>query len=206
MVQAIKTRKYVDLADLLPEALREMQFDEAKETKAKDEARKKKFTISSTLDWSVAFSTYMAVTSHFDPSRAFALSAYQSIVLNLARDVGGQAWLRYDKVFRQAAAVNPGLDWHRREQDIWFTSATTPFGSTQRGPSQSGSPPSQRARVNPDEICIKWNQGRCNFPACKFRHVCFLCQGAHITHRCYRYQPTEGAQQSGALGSSSRAK
>ena len=106
MVQAIKTRKYVGLADLLLEALREMQFDEAIETIAK----KKKFTISSTLVWTVAFLTYMTVTSHFDPSWAFVLSAYQSIVLNLARDMGGQAWLSHDKVFRQAAAVNPGLD------------------------------------------------------------------------------------------------
>ena len=116
----------MDLADLLLEALHEMQFDEAKETKAKDEAKKKKFTISPTLDWSVAFSTFMAVTSYFYPSWAFALLAFQSIVLNLARDVGGQAWLIYDKVFRQAAAVNPGLDWHKREQDIWFMSVAAP--------------------------------------------------------------------------------
>ena len=109
MVQAIKAGKYVDLADLLPEALREMQLDDTKETKAKDETKRMRYSINSTLDWSVAFATYMAVASHFNPSRAFALVAYESIVLNLARDVGGQAWLRYDKVFRQAAAVNPGL-------------------------------------------------------------------------------------------------
>ena len=38
MVQAIKARKYMDLADLLPEALQEMQFDDTREMHTKDDA------------------------------------------------------------------------------------------------------------------------------------------------------------------------
>lgn len=109
VVQAIKAGKYVDLSDLLPEALWDMQFDDTKEAKARDETKRRRYSIHLTLDWSVAFATYTAVASHFNPSRAFALSAYTSIVVNLAKEVGRQAWHCYDKVFRQAATVNPSL-------------------------------------------------------------------------------------------------
>ena len=91
MVQAIKVGKFIDLSDLLPEALREMQFDDSKDTKPKEEGKKKKYVINTPLDWSAAYAIFMAVSIHFDPSRAFALSAYASIVLSLARDIGGQA-------------------------------------------------------------------------------------------------------------------
>ena len=43
-MQAIKTRKFVDLSDLLPEALRETQFDRASDKE--DSKAKRKYTIS----------------------------------------------------------------------------------------------------------------------------------------------------------------
>ena len=42
LVQAIKANKFVDLADLLPENLRELQFDQAKDSKAKEESRRRR--------------------------------------------------------------------------------------------------------------------------------------------------------------------
>ena len=84
VVQAIKAGKFIDLSDLLPEALREMQFDDSKDTKSREEGKKKKYVINTPLDWSVAYAIFMAVSAHFDPPRAFVLSAYASIVLSLA--------------------------------------------------------------------------------------------------------------------------
>ena len=196
MVQAIKAGKFIDLSDLLPEALREMQFDDSKDTKSKEEGKKRKYVINTPLDWSVAYAIFMAVSAHFDPSRAFALSAYASIVLSLARDIGGQAWLQYDKVFRQSAAVNPSLPWHRREQDVWLMAAASAQGSMRpvsRSPSQGGAPPPQQGRWNSSDPCRRWNEGRCTLPWCKFRHVCSLCQGAHRALRCYRYASTSNS-------------
>ena len=43
-----------------------------------------------------------------------------SIVARLAREVPGQVWQRYDRLLRQAAAVNSALAWDRREMDIWL--------------------------------------------------------------------------------------
>ena len=162
LVQAIKANKFVDLADLLPENLRELQFDQAKDSKAKEESKKKKAAIASTLDWSVAFTTFMAVSAHCQPERAFALAAYFSIVLNLARDIGGQAWNRYDRLFRQAASVSSSLPWHRREPDIWLMAIPDPGGSllpSARPSSQSSLPPAVRAppSSNQTDICRRWN-------------------------------------------------
>lgn len=83
----------------MPESLRELQFDQAKDSKAKEDTKKKKAAIVSNLDWSVAFATSIAVAAHCKPERAFALAVYASIVLTLAQDIGGQAWLRYERLF-----------------------------------------------------------------------------------------------------------
>ena len=181
LVQAIKDRKFVDLSDLLPEALRETQFDRVSDRK-EDSKAKRKYTISTPLEWMVAFTTFMAVTVHFNTQRAFELATYASIVLTLARDIKGAAWAKYDRLFRQAAAVNPQLCWHRREQDIWMMSVTEASTlGTARPPCQQGQPPAQRST----EICRKWNRGACPFNQCRYRHVCFACQEpGHITRDC----------------------
>ena len=181
LVQAIRDGKFIDLADLLPEALREVQFDKACDKK-EDAKSKKKHSIASPLDWMVAYATYSAATVHFNPKRAFEMAAYSSIVLTLARDIRGMAWAKYDRLFRQAAAMNPQLPWHRREQDIWLMSATesTTLAAV-RPPSQQGLPQAQRSV----EICRNWNRGACPFFQCRFRHICATCQEpGHVTPQC----------------------
>ena len=86
----MKAYKFVDLADFMPENLQEPQFDQAKDSKAKEDVKKKKAPINSTLDWSVVFATFMAVATHCKPTRAFALAVYASVVLNPARDIGSR--------------------------------------------------------------------------------------------------------------------
>ena len=183
LVLLIKENKFVELGDLLPEALREAQFEKVKDNKDESKtSNKRKHLISSPLDWMAAFATYTAVAVHFKPQRAFDLAAYTSIVINLAREGKGAAWSRYDRVFRQAAAVNPELPWNRREQDIWLTSALdTSFIPATHSAPQQGQPPAQRV----PEICRKWNKGSCTFPQCRFRHVCFVClESGHVTQNC----------------------
>lgn len=181
LVQAIRELKFVDLHDLLPEALRESQFSKTRESKDEKD-KKKKFIINTPLDWAVAFATYTGVAVHCKPERAFELAAYASIVLSLARDVKGTAWSRYDLVFRQAAAGNHQLPWHRREPDIWLTAAmeASALPST-RPASHLDQPPAQRS----SQICKRWNRGSCTYPLCKYRHVCFGCgESTHVTRDC----------------------
>ncbi len=179
----------MDLADLLPENLRELQFDQAKDSKAKEESRKRMAAIASTLDWSAAFATFMAVSAHCKPEGAFALAAYFLIVLNLARDIGGQAWSCYEHLFRQVALISSSLLWHRCEPNIWLMAIPDPGGSlltSARPSSQSSLPPLVRAAPSSDQtdICRRWNQGKCNFPKCKYCYMCFVCESQHFTRSC----------------------
>lgn len=59
----IKENKLINLSDLLPEALREMQFDKASDKE--NMKAKKKHAIVIPLDWMVALATYTAATTHF---------------------------------------------------------------------------------------------------------------------------------------------
>ena len=191
LLKMIKQGKFVDLPDLLPEALREAQFTKVRESK--DETKRKKHSISSPLDWMAAFSSYMAVAVHLKPQRAFELAGYTSIISNLAREGRGQAWLRYDLLFRQAAAINPELQWHKREPDIWLMAVMEAVGSSSTRPAyQQGQPPPAQH----DMICRRWNRGSCTLPYCRYRHVCFACREAgHITRECPSIAPRSANRQ-----------
>jgi hypothetical protein len=103
----IRIVNYIDLGNLLPEAL-EWAFECSTEDKS-DKDKRKKNPISSVTDRVPAFATFMAVTVQFKPERAAALATYMIIVARLAREVAGQVWCHYNRLFRQAAAVNPYL-------------------------------------------------------------------------------------------------
>ena len=115
VVEAIKARRFVPLGDLLPEALRDAVFDHHSKD-LKEEKRKRTPPLSNPTDWMCAYATFMAVSVHFQPERAFEMAAYGHIIAGLARDVGGLAWSRYDRTFRQAAAVNHQLPWSKRSR------------------------------------------------------------------------------------------
>ena len=200
MVEAIKARQFVALGDLLPEALRDAAFDRQSKD-LKEEKRKRSPPLSNPTDWMCAYATYMAVTVHFHPERAFEMAAYGHIIAGLARDIGGQAWSRYDRTFRQAAAVNHQLPWSKREQDIWLQAACepshgVPLATTIRSPSvqttllpatrpplQAGAP--QPRRLPSPEPCRLWNNGRCTFLACRYRHACWYCSApTHVGPQC----------------------
>ena len=129
----------------------------------------------------VAFTTFMAVTVHFNAQRTFELATYASIVLTLARDIKGAAWAKYDRLFRQAAAVNPQLCWHRREQDIWMMSVTeaSTLGTARPLASRGSHQPSAPLRYAGS------GTGGLVPLTCAATVVCFACQEpGHITRDC----------------------
>ena len=112
----------------------------------------------------------MGVTVHFAPHRAAPLATYMAIVARLAREVPGECWLRYDRMFRQAAAVNPALPWDRREPDVWLAamverSAPTGGGSTvtpQAQPIQALCPsPWSEGLLAPSIRLVLWHMQIC---------------------------------------------
>ena len=178
LVKRITEGKFIDLGDLLPEAL-DWAFERSTEDRKEDKGRVKKFPISTVTDWFLAFSIYMAVSINFDPSKAKPLAIYQSIVARLAREVPGQVWLRYDRLFRQAAAANPSLAWDHREPDIWLAATS----EQSRVPLLSATPSRWQSQA-PAEICRRFNRGDCFLASCKFWHACSVCQQGHPAREC----------------------
>ena len=195
LLKSIQARLYIDLSELLPEALADA-FDRppSKEVK-EDQGSRKRFIISNPLDWGLAFATFAAACSHYHPEMAPKLLVYCGIIFRLAREVEGSTWLRYDKAFRQAAAINPALRWDQREPDIWLASLTG-HSSTGLPPAPlpreqtSGAPPLKRS-LPTSESCFRWNRGECSSRTCKYNHDCLIChETAHTARDCPTLRPT----------------
>ena len=121
ILKNIQGGRYVDMGDLLPESLAEM-FDKMQKEGKEDSAKTKSRPIDTPLEWGLAFSTFAAVATHYNSERGPQLITSANIIFRLAKEVQGKVWLRYDRSFRQAAAVQPSLRWDCREPDIWLAS------------------------------------------------------------------------------------
>ena len=191
LVKKICEGSFVDLGDLLPEAL-QWAFDRSTDEKPEKD-RRKRFPIESIADWVMAFATFMAVRVVPVPELAVPLATYLAIITRLAREVPGLAWQRYDRMFRQAVAGNPTLQWDRREPDIWLAAIAeqprqhppiTPQGSQPYASAPRYQPPTR-------EICRRFSRGECPMGSyCRYRHTCGVCQsGGHPARDCPLIRP-----------------
>ena len=184
LVKKISEGAFVDLGDLLPEAL-QWAFDRSTEEKS-DKEKRKRFPIETIADWVMAFATFAAVRVQLAPELAVPLTTYLAIITRLAREVPGLAWQRYDRMFRQSAAGNPTLQWDRREPDIWL--AAIAEQPKQPPPSflHAIQPPASRYQPTAREICRRFSRGECPPGSyCRYRHICGICQsGGHPARDC----------------------
>ena len=99
------------------------------------------------------------------------------IVARLAWEVPGDCWLRYDRTFCQAAAVNPALPWDRWDPDMWLADMVE-----RSAPSSEGMAAAPRAQtpwpvpafpiLQPQDVLVV--PVRVCYETCKFLHVCCL--------------------------------
>ena len=79
--------------------------------------------------------------------------------------------MKYDQLFRQTAAVNLELLWHKCEPDIWLMAVMDPAGPPSTRPaSQQGQCLAQHSTMQ----CRRWYKGSCMLPQCRFRHVFYV--------------------------------
>ena len=73
------------------------------------------------LSWSQAWVFYFDILARFRPDRFPQLAAYQMQINQYAREFADSAWIKFDAVFRQYAANNPGVAWSKLN-DVVFNS------------------------------------------------------------------------------------
>ena len=121
-MQKIRSGSFVDASELLPEL-----FDVASYEGEMRGGDRNLYSVNSPIDWAVCFTTYASLLCSVNPTRAHELFSYMGIVLQIARSLPGDEWLRYDRTFRQMAVVNPTLPWAELDYRLWL-SITQPSG------------------------------------------------------------------------------
>ena len=153
---------------------------------------RKKRTILDIHSWVQAFTIYAASLSAAESTskeETVGLFAHMSTILQLARGLGGNQWIQYDKVYKEWAAA--------KEIRVWGELNLSIFGhclSSQHRPQflpvdDKGSRPWEgKKRGTPysrSQGCRLWNfEGRCTRAQCRFRHSCYFCGGNHRGDNC----------------------
>jgi len=158
-------------------------------------------SITSIIEWVQCFSVYLSVVCRTHPEKIPAMLAYLMLIIEASMEYEGNAWLGYDRRFRQAAAANPDTQWSRIDPTLWNLAfaghakkvrCTHCFSLTHKSSQCDWAPdlPSVSPTFNPRSwsypqkdlklkgICRSWNRDPrpgCSFPNCNFRHICSYC-------------------------------
>lgn len=210
LVEKIQSRQFVEMKELLFDNISLLQQLEATQGQVAIQtvgaARPRLREVTSITTWCYCFLGYLAVLTTDAVTRDQLV--YARLLIREAQRHGGQAWLDYDRAFRQQAAADPATSWNTINPGLQAATILTQRLSGQTTfctlcrmvdhvrsqcalqflepasttiPSQRPAPPVAARRARP-QICYSWNLGSCAFPGrCTFRHVCSSCTSA--THR-----------------------
>ena len=183
LVSQIVSGKFVDLAELLSDNLKDAEsepqllFDGRIILTSTNKRQKTK--IADITAWSEAFSIFSLILASHYPSRWRDLTLYKLLILRTYRQFQGNAWLTYDRAFREHAAAANLTDWSNINVQLFnFYAAGSSVRRSFTKPSGSSSA----------VICKSWNNGFCVAPTsvCRFAHRCSVCSSTHRASECYQ--------------------
>ena len=128
LVEKIRQWEFVDLSKLLqnqdshPEEATIIIDGQLVSVESGTRSQRKATGISDILSWLQAFSRLMAVLLSSDltsKEEAAGLAAHQHLILQLAKDLGGRQWLKYDWDFREWAAAKNVRVWGDLNMSIY---------------------------------------------------------------------------------------
>ena len=192
LVDQIRQGEYIELAELLPDALRDNEVPQEvmlQEQHLLIPRKAPRRQIRDIVAWVDCWTAYSRVVVSTDPGRAAELMSYQDVVLRTYRSFARtDVWLRYDRNFRRKAACSPvKLDWSVTDLEIFHQSyASSSAASTLSLASPSHASSEARGSPSGSEVCRTWNNGRCTsgFSVCRRRHECDRCSGPHQRSQC----------------------
>lgn len=193
LLEKIRKWEYVELSDILAETQHKAEEDQFSLNgpqnqiilvQSADQLRKKRKQITDMESWLQAFSVLAAaltVVPSTSKEESTGLLAHMYLVTQIARDLHGLQWCKYDREFREWAAAT--------STRVWGTLNLTIYGrclvSTQ-GPVRPVVPNDHplwlekrgKAGKHKNKACYKYNYeiscGRSE-QECRFEHICWHC-------------------------------
>ena len=101
------------MSDLLCDHLGTLSNEEQRSLNAR------RRSISNILEWIKCFCIYMAVVSRKNPQKLPEMLAYVTLIIEAHMEYSGEAWLGYDRRFRQRAAADPSMSWAKIDPTLW---------------------------------------------------------------------------------------
>lgn len=198
ILEKIQKWEFVELASLLShdtpargEALTITQDGQTMIVQPQEQSatRKKITDISS---WLQAFSIYAAGLAASDTTtndHFKGLMAHMYLMVQLAKDLGGNVWLQYDREFRVWAAAKGVKVWGDLNLSIYgrcLAAQQRPSSAPNRTYQKKPYDRKSKGKFRPS-CCYKWNfEGTCRKPAgvCKYLHICLYCGEDHRAVEC----------------------
>ena len=181
LVSQIISGKFIDLAELLSDNLRDNESEPQLLFDGRlvltSTSKRLKRSIDDITAWSEAFSIYSFILASHYPSRWRDLTLYKLLILRTNRQFQGNAWLAYDRAFREHAAAARLTDWSSIDVQLFNFHAA---GSSVR---RSFTEPNGSSSA---VVCRSWNNGFCVAPSriCRFAHRCSVCSSNHRASEC----------------------
>ena len=155
----------------------------------------------------LCFVSYIIVMANKDPRRVPDLLGYLVHMIKASLEFEGSAWAKYDSTFRRQAAAMGNENWSSLNLSLFAMSFTgkgksstkcdnclgnghvvsgCPFLMDQRPESTMGwdSYGDSVGKGGMWPRCRRFNEGKCTFLDCSFRHVCSRCNGKHLAIVC----------------------
>ena len=132
---------------------------------------------------------YATIYSEGNPLRANEIWQYVEIINIAASKYSWENVSSYDFQFRKWMAKNLLRNWGKTLPQIWNLELVDPVSRN-----GSGKMTKAKGSVNTDQICWKFNKGKCEFGKhCRFEHRCSYCGGTNHGYNFCRWRKNETA-------------
>ena len=203
LVSRIEAGEFIEMAELLPDRLdptRALFIDESDQQKT----HRRRKPVTNILEWAQCFAIYTAVLCRKYPQKLPDMLSYLILIVQTHMEYEGDAWLGYDRRFRQRAASNPQASWDKSDSTLWdiafsgkakanrchhcfslsHTSSECEWSAEAAQQeirplmSMSHQQAAPMTSNQPRAICKSFNfdpNPGCTFKNCTYEHVCWYC-------------------------------
>lgn len=193
LISRIRSWQYIDFADILTCTLSGPEDASALTTpisnqiimvQSMEEVRKKRKQVIDLASWLQGFAAYAAALTS-DPAttheQSTGLFAHAHVITQIAKDLRGMQWYRYDREFREWAAAKGCRVWGVLNLPIYGRCMVPAAPNPPTPPTSGYVGKSGKGKKRPgsrNKACYKYNfEGSCGRSAteCFYDHVCWHC-------------------------------